>query len=306
MDFRHLHHFSILAETGSLHGAARRLRLQQPALSQSIRALEIDVGVRLVERSPTGTRLTYAGKAFLAETRFILAATNRAVHIAKLAADTAVPLCLGFPPDIVSHRLVTLMRIFRQANPENSLIVKDASTAQLSNMLSGGLLDLVLLPTIAASDRIADVEILWNDDVYPAMPPSHPLAAHAAIDLRLLTKEAFITKPDHELDATDQVLLEGCRAAGVTPTIAATTQHPEVRLALVAAGFGLTALPITRLERQRDSVVLRPTIPPLHMSVAASWPVSGPNTQAQRFIEQARSLVTGENHPPAEHRATPD
>jgi LysR family hca operon transcriptional activator len=65
MELRHLRYFVAIAETGSLTFAAeKRLNTAQPSLSRQIRDLEQEVGVRLLDRSPHGTKLTAAGGAF--------------------------------------------------------------------------------------------------------------------------------------------------------------------------------------------------------------------------------------------------
>src|SRR5437016_1906455 len=67
MKLRALEAFLAVAEEGSFTRAARRMGLAQPSLSQHIRALEAELGGRLLERFPRGIRLTSAGKALLPE-----------------------------------------------------------------------------------------------------------------------------------------------------------------------------------------------------------------------------------------------
>lgn len=65
VELRHLRHFAAVGEAGQVTAAACRLHLAQPALTQSIRALEGAVGAPLLERHPRGVRLTVAGERFL-------------------------------------------------------------------------------------------------------------------------------------------------------------------------------------------------------------------------------------------------
>lgn len=294
MDLRQLHHFATLAGSGSLHGAARRLNLKQPALSQSIRALESEVGARLVERSPTGTRLTQAGAAFLNEVRLILHALDRAVQVAKLAATATAPLRLGLTPDVISRRLVAILQEFRQNIPEGSVIVSDGSATYLLSLLDAGLLDLALLPTSTSVSHGNGMETLWREDLHLALPAAHPLATEGIIDLHRLDKEAIMAGTAQE-DAAVQALLEGCRTIGVTPRILTAAQHREVRLALVAAGAGLTALPASSPVLAAEcSIVRRSLSPPLRMTIVAAWPKSGLTPAAQRFLNIARSPTGSE------------
>jgi hypothetical protein len=66
MELRHLRYFIAVAEEGSLTNAAeRRLHTAQPSLSRQIRDLELEVGVKLLERGARGINLTAAGRVFV-------------------------------------------------------------------------------------------------------------------------------------------------------------------------------------------------------------------------------------------------
>lgn len=293
MELRHLHHFAVLAESGSLHSAARRLTLRQPALSHSIRSLEADIGTRLVERSPTGTRLTQAGSAFLNEIQPLLTALDRAVHTARIAANVLPLLHLGVSANTATVRLTALVRKFQETMPQNSVVISDGSAIHLLALLDSGLLDIALLPAAAMVGYNGGREILWKEELHLALSKTHYLADRAEIDLQCLKEEAVIVGNSREPGGVDQVLLEGCLIAGVAPQIVATAEHQEVRLALVAAGIGLTALSPSRLEiGTESSVICRPTRPPLYLNIGAAWPVTGPTMSARRFLDIARILTT--------------
>ena len=73
MELRHLRYFVAVAEEGSLTNAAeRRLHTAQPSLSRQIRDLELEIGVKLLERKARGIALTAAGRVFLDHARLAL------------------------------------------------------------------------------------------------------------------------------------------------------------------------------------------------------------------------------------------
>ena len=86
MELRHLRYFVAVAEELSFTRAAERLHTAQPSLSQQIRQLEAEVGVRLLERTKRRVQLTGAGRVMLREARDIL---NRVEHAARLACKAA-------------------------------------------------------------------------------------------------------------------------------------------------------------------------------------------------------------------------
>ena len=84
MELRHLRYFVAVAEEGSLTNAAeRRLHTAQPSLSRQIRDLELEIGVKLLERRPRGVALTAAGRVFLDHARLALMPIDVACEAAR-------------------------------------------------------------------------------------------------------------------------------------------------------------------------------------------------------------------------------
>jgi DNA-binding transcriptional LysR family regulator len=90
MELRHLRYFVAVAEEMHFSRAAIRVGIEQSPLSRAIRALECDLGVRLLERSTRGSSLTLAGETFLQHARTIVALADRARLAAKAQVATAI------------------------------------------------------------------------------------------------------------------------------------------------------------------------------------------------------------------------
>lgn len=89
LELRHLRHFIGVAEELHFGRAALRLHIEQSPLSRSIKELEIDLGIKLFERTTRSTRLTRAGKVFLNEARRVLNAVEQARSCMTRAAMTS-------------------------------------------------------------------------------------------------------------------------------------------------------------------------------------------------------------------------
>src|SRR5690606_10889580 len=90
MSLRQFEYALAVAEEGSVTAAAELLRVAQPSVSQQIRGLERDLGVRLFERTPTGLVPTAVGRAFLREAEVAVSASRRARATARAGADDVV------------------------------------------------------------------------------------------------------------------------------------------------------------------------------------------------------------------------
>src|SRR5947209_1992470 len=86
MMLRHLRYLAAVAERGSLTGAARDLRVAQPALSRQLRALEKSVGVPLLERTARGGRPMPAGNELIAIVPAIREGVELGIRNARLTA----------------------------------------------------------------------------------------------------------------------------------------------------------------------------------------------------------------------------
>jgi DNA-binding transcriptional LysR family regulator len=110
MNFKHLRSFVTIADAGGFARAANRLNLSQPALSRQIRALEIDLSVRLFDRIGRRVQLTSEGEDLLRRSRRLLAEADSLGERARMlkAGDTGI-LRIGATPQVIENLLAQFL-----------------------------------------------------------------------------------------------------------------------------------------------------------------------------------------------------
>jgi DNA-binding transcriptional LysR family regulator len=166
------------AESGSLRQAAERLRLSQPALSRSIRELEREIGVKLLERTAHGVEATVYGKALITRSKIVDSELRQARDdIAHLRGATHGDLRIGATPVAAFSLLPVVLARFKKSRPQLRVTVTDGMGEGLLARLRQGELDFVF----GRIDQPIDtqeftVDVLFNDSLVVLSRRDHPLA----------------------------------------------------------------------------------------------------------------------------------
>ncbi len=175
MELRQLEYFREIADTGSIHEAARRLNMSQPPLSYQIRQLEDELQVRLFERSSRGVELTEAGKLLYDRAANLLTyARSTKLEVAKTGRKRV--LRLGVTSTTVGT-ILPFITAFTQKNPDVNFEVYDGSTyTQYDNLLDG-----IIEVSVARTP-------LRHDNVELAVLQSEPMIAVSSPKLQVGTQ----------------------------------------------------------------------------------------------------------------------
>lgn len=264
MELRHLRYFVAVAEAGHVTRAAERLGIQQPPLSQQIRALEAELGVQLFRRKPRGVELTQAGEAFRAEAQAILAQVDRAVAAARRTGrGEAGHIALGFTSSASFHPVVPrTIRAYREAHPLVWLSLEESGTGELVAALQAERLDAAFVRSpIGAAAGIAIHSVL-EEPMAAVLPLGHRLAAgDAPLALATLAPETFILYRRPLGPGLYDAIIAACQRAGFSPQIGQEAPRMLATLSLVAAGLGVTLVPQSMRRLRVDGVAYR-TIEP--------------------------------------------
>ncbi|WP_372457915.1 hydrogen peroxide-inducible genes activator [Streptantibioticus parmotrematis] len=237
--------FAAVAEHLHFRDAAAVTGTSQPALSAAVAALEDVVGVRLVERTTRRVLLTPAGERLAARTRSVLDAVADLMEEAEaVRAPFTGVLRLGVIPTVAPYLLPSVLGLVHDRYPDLDLQVHEEQTASLTEGLTAGRLDLLLLAVPLGLPAITELP-LFDEDFVLVMPRDHRLAGRDDIPRRELRDlDLLLLSEGHCLrDQALDICREVGRAEGAPVTTSAAGLSTLVQL--VAGGLGVTLLPRT-------------------------------------------------------------
>ncbi|MCQ4314263.1 LysR substrate-binding domain-containing protein [Pseudomonas stutzeri] len=298
MELRHLRYFVMVAEEKHFTRAAARLNMQQPPLSQQIRALEDELGFDLFKRHPKGVDLTTGGAVFLDEAKSILArvqeGSRRAARVAKGVEGT---LAIGFTSSAAAHPLIPrIIRAFREQYPAVAITLNEGNAGRLTERAMAGQLDVGILRAPVSRPDGIEFHRLLMEELLMVLPVGHPtLADHPdAIELQAIRDEPFILVRRPGAPGMYANLLRACRAAGFEPHVAFEVERMLTNVSLVAAGEGVSVVPASMRDIHSESVVYRRILGARPRLVAPLTLICRSFNQSpalQNFIVLARQLA---------------
>jgi DNA-binding transcriptional LysR family regulator len=263
MDLRHLRYFVAVAEERHFGRAAERLHMAQPPLSQAIRGLESELGVRLLERTTRRVDLTAAGRAYLGRARTILAEVDEAAHLARrVAAGVVGRLAIGCVGSATYSLLPTLSRDLSAELPGVDFFFRGEMLGpDQAQALRAGTIDVALLRPAAADPSLA-THLLRRDRLVVALPAEHALAGRRRVRAADLAGTDLIVHSADRRSVMYDVVLRVLRDAGVEPRIRHEVGETSTLVTLVAGGLGAAVVPEPVTALTLPGVVYRPLVQP--------------------------------------------
>jgi DNA-binding transcriptional LysR family regulator len=171
LDLRLVGYFVAVAEHRHFGRAATALRVAQPSLSRQIRRLEQQIGARLLDRTPQGTRLTEAGEVFLPRAKALLRSAAQAAAQARAAAQPS-RIAIGYTMGMIATPAV---REMRREHPDADVQVLHLDWDQALDALLGHRVDAVVTRLPFPTDGL-HVTILYDEPRVLVVPVDHRLA----------------------------------------------------------------------------------------------------------------------------------
>lgn len=175
--FRHIQCFSEIVRHNSLKSAAQHLHLTQPAISKTLKELEVIVGSDLLVRNRGGVSLTKQGEVFLHFAQMSLAALQQGLNgVAQMEKVGKVSLLVGALPSVAARLMPDVVHAFAELAPDVTLHIHDGPHGYLIDELRHGRLDLVI-GRMGAPEVMRGIAFtqLYDEHVEFVVRKGHPL-----------------------------------------------------------------------------------------------------------------------------------
>lgn len=259
-DLSLLQAFVAVGEDLSFTKAARRVGLTQSALSRKVRALEDEMGVKLLVRDTGGVFLSAPGQQLLADAQKLLAQAALFEKSARQAAQCCEErLDVGYLAAQLDGFLARALERFRQVHAGIRVHLHELSPSDMTERLREGQLDIAMLGFVCAKlEGEFDFFRIREDGFCVALPRQHMLAADEAVELGALADESLVIVGEKAFPGRKALIHELCLSAGFQPKVSVETDGVSSALGQVAAGQGISILPDGATRLAPESVVVRP------------------------------------------------
>lgn len=296
MELRHLRYFQAVAEERHFGRAALRLHMAQPPLSQQIKALEDELGVKLLSRTTRRVDLTPAGEAYLARVRAILQSVDAAGDEAqRIGSGLEGRLVVGCVGSATYSLLPALARALREQMPAVDFAFQGEmlSPDQVSALRDGSI-DLALLRLTGDPADHADLTMLTlrEEKYVVALPEGHRLTARSRVRMGDLRGEDLIVHAGHGRSAMYDAVVGLCRVAGFEPVIRHEVAETSTLVTFVAAGLGAAIVPEPISALAVAGMTYRPLAGPARMRLMAATRAGDDSALLGRTLRVLRRQIT--------------
>jgi DNA-binding transcriptional LysR family regulator len=292
MEIRQLKFFIAVAEELHFGRAADVLHMAQPPLSQQIKLLEKELGVKLFLRTTRSVELTSAGEALYRRAKHVLDAMQDAEMAAKAGgSSTYGRVRIGFAGAATRHLLPQLAREVKARYPNIELILRGnlyANAAQ--EAIARGEIDLgfVRLPFNLPGLSYRAIE---EESLVCVLPVGHELASRAKVTISDLADQPFVTFPRDSGSTLRSITNKVCWDQGFTPRVVQEAPDSYTIHAMVAAGQGVSLAFSSTLNINQPGVVYLPIsgeLPTLQSAIA--WDARNDSKALAAVVEVADSI----------------
>jgi DNA-binding transcriptional LysR family regulator len=284
--------YSIVAlEQRSFRRAASVIGIDQSVMSRRIRALEDELGVSLFERDRAGAHPTDAGMEFIFQAKAALRDLDYAVKFARSAGSGSKGfLRIGFLCSLASGFLRDLLFEFVRSHRTVTVDVSYGGSRDHIRQIRDRSMDIAFftgLPELVD----CDVELLWHERVYCALPEDHRLSSLKAVHWPDLQDESFIVGREEPGPEIHEYLIRRLATLGFHPRVRRLSVCRESLFHLVSMGFGATLTSESAVATPFRGVQFKPMAGDEDLlPTVGVWLPGNDNPALRRLVSLARSM----------------
>ncbi len=258
LDSKQLRTFVSLARTGSFTATAKEVFITQSAVSHSMRALETELGCRLLNRVGKRTTLTLEGEQLLRHAEKIIAdMVSARASLDKLGKWGETRLRIGASVSACQHLLPNVLRDFKQTHPKCRVTLEPGDSPALAEAVREQRID-IALALRPQREPALEFQPLFEDELMFIVAPQHPWVEAGGVARPEITRQNFILYS--RASQTFRTVESFFREEGITLNATMELGSIETIKQLVKLNLGVSVLAtwIARAELKEGSLVAMP------------------------------------------------
>lgn len=286
MELRHLRYFITVAEELNFSKAALKLYTAQPSLSQQIKDLEEDVGVKLLHRTKRKVELTEEGAVFLEQARLTLAQADKAVAMARQVSQAKQQMLrIGFVPVAEMKIFPYVLPNLRVQNPDLKIELLSMNNNDQMKAIKKGELDITFTRHNFNSDEIESQFVLREPLIF-ILPKDHPLAKYERIPVKALNGIDFIIPAAEQSQNLHDMILNFAKTNGIEFNIVQKADNILFNINSIGMGLGCTILPGYIAPLTMNNTIIRPLDIELpYLDLYVSYRKNSNSPSVDKFME---------------------
>lgn len=250
MNLRTLRVFVEVVRQGGFTQAAEVVSLTQSSVSKAVKALEVELGVPLLNRIGHKTELTAAGEITYRRALVLLTEKNHLLaEIEALRDLKGGTLRIGLPPVGCGDLFAKMFTEYRSRYPQVDIELIEHGGNRLRECLDAGAIDIAAL--LVSHDEAIAYQDVRNEPLVVVLQADHPLSQCHLLDFKDLQAEPFILF--EEGFTLNQLILAACERRHISPRITARSGQIDFIVDLVTAGLGVAFLPRMLANKHKHS-----------------------------------------------------
>jgi DNA-binding transcriptional LysR family regulator len=294
MELRHLRYFVTVAAERSFSRAAEKLHIAQPPLSRQIQQLEDELGTQLLNRGRPIT-LTEAGRYLFEQGIQMLRKSDELRTMTKrIGTGKKRQFGIGFVASTLYDTLPELIRQFRLGAPDVEIVLSELITIEQAVALKEGRIDIGFGRLWFDDDGLTR-RVLREEKLVMAAPHGHHLTRmRERLTLKQIVDVPLILYPNAPRPSYADQVLSFYRKRGLEPKVGFEVRELQTALGLVAAGLGISLVPLSVRRLGREDVDYLPLKEP---DIASPIIVSYRPNDSSALLSRMLNLIDGFDQP---------